>query len=409
MRSLEFGIRSSELKIGSSQSLESLHTPHSALRTDLSPLPAPHSALRTGISLMEVLISIGIMAIGMVSIASLLPVGSVLVQRANIEERKAELGLNAFREFQIRGMGDTSNWVAHDTGNPPWRPYPPPSLSAAELRAVSTFAGRHRSADGLSLFLARQQSEDSNVSGQHADDRLPIDAAADNRRHREEECFWNYYFLSTDSGPSRCHFHIDRRSGGRSARRPHAAGHGSLRFNKLEARIRRQVFVAGHADARCHQHLGSHADEPIHALDRGLRPPPAGHTADGRQWARRILDDSRASLQRRIAHHANSRFNKHRRRRNDIHWHPMRKLALARPNNWMMLCQTNAAGSRAFSNGIESYRRSMDTPARPIVTLSGPDWVWGDSSHQTYACLFDGAVAVYQRVIHLDGPSVWNQ
>ena len=69
-----------------------------------STLCIPHSSRRAGISLMEVLISIFIMAVGMVSIASLLPVGGIQVQKANVEEQKAMLGLNAQREFQIRGI-----------------------------------------------------------------------------------------------------------------------------------------------------------------------------------------------------------------------------------------------------------------------------------------------------------------
>ncbi|HTQ38488.1 MAG TPA: prepilin-type N-terminal cleavage/methylation domain-containing protein, partial [Pirellulales bacterium] len=65
-------------------------------------LPSPR---RRGISLLEVLISIGVMAVGMLSIAALIPVGGVQVNKANIEERKATLGQNAYRDFQIRGLG----------------------------------------------------------------------------------------------------------------------------------------------------------------------------------------------------------------------------------------------------------------------------------------------------------------
>jgi type II secretory pathway pseudopilin PulG len=76
-----------------------------------------------GISLLEVLICIGIVAIGLVSIAALLPVGGVQVQKANTEERKATLGLNAFREFQIRGMDNTQNWVAYNNSTTSWVSY----------------------------------------------------------------------------------------------------------------------------------------------------------------------------------------------------------------------------------------------------------------------------------------------
>ena len=64
---------------------------------------------RTAISLLEVLICIGIVAIGLLSVAALIPVGGVQVQKANVQERKAALGLNAFREFQVRGMDKPPN------------------------------------------------------------------------------------------------------------------------------------------------------------------------------------------------------------------------------------------------------------------------------------------------------------
>jgi hypothetical protein len=72
-----------------------------------TPNPYP---LRTGISLLEVLISIGIVAVGLLSIASLLPVGSILAQRADVEQRKTALGINILRDFTTRGMGLIENW-----------------------------------------------------------------------------------------------------------------------------------------------------------------------------------------------------------------------------------------------------------------------------------------------------------
>jgi hypothetical protein len=47
----------------------------------------------------------------------------------------------------------------------------------------------------------------------------------------------------------------------------------------------------------------------------------------------------------------------------------------------------------------------------PYTPPSAVNWgtvPFGAQNYNTYACLFDGAVAVYQRVIHLEGPSVWS-
>ena len=83
----------------------------------------------------------------------------------------------------------------------------------------------------------------------------------------------------------------------------------------------------------------------------------------------------------------------------------------ARPGYWLALCRadTSAAYPRA-PNILKWYRivtAASDSSNNLQMTLAGPDWIWGDTNHPTYACLFDGAVGCYERVIHLDGPSLW--
>ncbi len=106
---------------------------------------------------------------------------------------------------------------------------------------------------------------------------------------------------------------------------------------------------------------------------------------------------------------------------------------LVRPNQWIMLTRregrwnnpTNgsAASPTNFWPAFKWYRVLSAAPTEPVVapltgpgkfqrsiTLAGPDWqpvAFG--GQPTFACLFDGAVAVIQRTIHLEGPSIWNQ
>jgi type II secretory pathway pseudopilin PulG len=80
------------------------------LRIPHSPFRTPHS--RAGISLLEVLVSMGILTIGLLSIASLLPLGSYQAQKALTEDAKAAIGQNAYREFRTRGMANPYTWMA---------------------------------------------------------------------------------------------------------------------------------------------------------------------------------------------------------------------------------------------------------------------------------------------------------
>lgn len=77
-----------------------------------------HKQRRFGVSLVEVLISIGVLSIGLLGVISLLPLASHQAQQGVLEDRKASVGRRAFREFLVRGMSNPNHWVA-PPGMPP--------------------------------------------------------------------------------------------------------------------------------------------------------------------------------------------------------------------------------------------------------------------------------------------------
>jgi hypothetical protein len=75
------------------------------------------SATRCGISLLEVLISMFVMLVGLLGVASLLPVGRFEVQRGAKIDRSSACGRVAFRDMKVRGVLNPNSWAAEPNGN----------------------------------------------------------------------------------------------------------------------------------------------------------------------------------------------------------------------------------------------------------------------------------------------------
>ena len=88
-------------------------TPVTLTPVTLTPVPFPQ---RRGISLLEVLISVGVIALGIFGVAALIPVAQFKVEQGLTAERTATMGQRAVAEFRIRNMGAPGtvarpNWV----------------------------------------------------------------------------------------------------------------------------------------------------------------------------------------------------------------------------------------------------------------------------------------------------------
>ena len=70
---------------------------------------------RRGITILEVLISIGILAVGLASVLALLPAGGSQARKAMVEDRRTALGENALADFQARGFLNPINWSGAST------------------------------------------------------------------------------------------------------------------------------------------------------------------------------------------------------------------------------------------------------------------------------------------------------
>jgi hypothetical protein len=62
------------------------------------------------VSVVEVLFAIGVVAVGLLGVMSLIPVAGYRVTRGSIADAGDRLGRNVVREFHVRGMADDGVW-----------------------------------------------------------------------------------------------------------------------------------------------------------------------------------------------------------------------------------------------------------------------------------------------------------
>jgi hypothetical protein len=79
---------------------------HSAIRN-----PKSEIRNRRGITLTEVLISMGILTIGLLGVAALFPVGSYYLQKGETADRGSALAQAAFNDVVARGMLNPEHWI----------------------------------------------------------------------------------------------------------------------------------------------------------------------------------------------------------------------------------------------------------------------------------------------------------
>jgi hypothetical protein len=413
----------------------------SLVQTRTSPLD-PRLLARRGISLMEVLVSIGIVAIGLVSVLSLLPVGGYQAARAETEVRKSTLGQNAVQDLRTRGVLDMRNWVRFEPSSPTttkWVDYATPSVppelfhpplvidplmvaagssNVTNSNVVEKFP-MHRIGGSEPVFkrlTLRQASNLAVVSGVNVYSPNPTladflasasdDVVASRPDDSSEPAVGEYFHDNATPLPNL----LKRASEGQYTWLITLAP-TELEVDHIAPQSRRHYLMSLVIFQR--RVIPSQA-----AFDPTISDEQMANvellTADGLGGGDMRLYDSAANAEA--------------------------KLELARGGNWLMLCRYEPTGDLAPGGHpiwpvIGWYRivsaESSEVPTggrsgnlERYVTLSGPDWrapvtsganAWIPSSppapytYNTYACLFDNIVAVYQRPIWIEGPSQFSQ
>jgi hypothetical protein len=102
---------------------------------------AAHNA-KPGITLLEVIISLGILSVGLASVVAIIPAGGSQAKKAVIEDRRGAMAAAAMADLVTRGMLDTSKWVMPIPAAPflidplGGGSFTVPGLSAVALRGI---------------------------------------------------------------------------------------------------------------------------------------------------------------------------------------------------------------------------------------------------------------------------------
>lgn len=163
----------------------------------------PRTPSRHGITLMEVLIAIGILSIGLTSVAALLPAGGSQARKAIISDRAANLAENALADAITIGLarplsltGTASRVVFDPAGSLSLAGTLDASLQASGVLAVTTSG-----TTGVSKavgFLFAQGRDDIVFNAPATGDSLPTNAFTDGARAFDGRttCLWAIESLS---------------------------------------------------------------------------------------------------------------------------------------------------------------------------------------------------------------------
>ena len=371
--------------------------------------------VRPGITLIEVLIAIAVVAIGILGVVTLLPLGLHEAREGTIADRAAVYGRRAYREFKVRGMDRWDNWyglydpdtLSLPTSALPSDSFPPRKAFAIDPRSIAelgagpennTFPYENANLSGeqeiaverrmprISLqtfprsgnMMSRGQANEIFICHDDLDFVVPDDDVGLPPEQQDElgnntgnpsnsTLFGWIEMLGDGSTPSK------RRATGDfswMATVVPGSGGGDLFAVSIVVFYKRAILSTGRnhslppgelvVDAFVHSGIGG--------VDATLELEGVAVNSDGRARAEVVFD--------------------------------------VRQDQWLMLA--NDAGTRFkwYRVARVGVMRDVGGKWQREVTLNGPDWTPA-GNHK--AVLVRGAVAVFEKTIHLETSSLWTQ
>jgi len=352
---------------------------------------------RHGISIIEVLVSMFILSVGLLGIASLLPIGQRQALLADQQDRLSSLGQNAIRSFRTRGYSNYAYWAKADgtaIGNDFIQPiFIDPLMVAAQNSnkvphssaqviprytvKTSTTGGKLNAGGAEAIFMSR---DDVLVTpGTQPED--PTKAKFDNgRRDFSGEYSWAAMIAPTYPG----------------VKPP-----GNDPTNTAYA------YGKPYAEQSCQ----------LSIIVFYRRPLAIGTTLTGTNnpafYDNDTVSGTPIARERTVSV---TSFNGNGIGGGEVTIRPTNPYdALVKIGEYVLLYQ--APNGNPGNTGYRPYRAQwyrvigadkFVSGTDRQVTLVGPDWDTANGYGNPQMVIFDGAVAVYNKSIRLEGASMWN-
>lgn len=356
-------------------------------------IPNPQSripAKRHGISIIEVLVSMFILSVGLLGIASLLPIGQRQALLADQQDRLSSLGQNAIRSFRTRGYSNPAFWVQGDGMAPANGFFTQPIFIDPLMAAVqSSPKVPHSAAQVIPRFTVKTSTTGSKLNQGGAEaifmsrDDVIVDPGAkpedatkakfDNgRRDFNGEYSWAAMLSPTYPG----------------VKPP-----GNDPTNTAYA------YGKPYAEQSCQLSIIVFYRRPLN----GATALVDNDTVSGQSIARErtvsvVSFDGNGIGGGEVTIRPTNPYD-----------------AMLKVGEYVLLYQAPSGnpGDSAYKPYRAQWYRiigadKFDPGANRQVTLTGPDWDTNNGYATPQMVIFDGAVAVYNKSLRLEGSSLWN-
>jgi type II secretory pathway pseudopilin PulG len=371
----------------------------------MSKSPAGKFAMRGGISLIEVLVSLFILAVGLLSIAALLPVGQFQVGQAELDERKAIVAQNASRSFRTRGMGDYRMWLAKNpltAGSFTGPLFLDPLWYGAALPQYNVPASGPNTFQRITLRQSLKNANSPGLSSPEAEaiyvsrDDLLLDPAPDpesaplsryeggNTAPIRRDFEGNYSWLAMiQPAVSTWTGHASAAIGPADLAVSHSMGqpvnqNSPQRYNKIPA-------YTPYAGMPVQLSLVVFFKRPTNPQNAAALNDENGIPRERQVTIDFSIGNGIGGGEANISHN-NADY------------------LLLKPGEWALAHGTLNGRTVAIWYKILTADQINGTSRQ--ITLAGPDWPVAATNSKLI--LFDGAISVHSKTIHLEGPSPWN-